>query len=407
MDGDLTETPLADLLIAAQQQRFSGTIRIAPDEHSFFDREEKCLRLEDGITVAADLGEAASNDLRSHSLLSGLIRLCAQAAGHYRCLPDVDQVGTGRAVLRGHVDPWTLLASSLRADMTRQDMIDVALKGVSTGHLQMRRGCEFERLGLSRDEWNFVQLVRRRGGSLAELLADSELPERTTRGLLYLLLRTGMLVRLPGNRKVESRTLSIPAHPEPELDESGELDEEHTMVCSLSELPFDMGSEEPVEVPKPISLFPGMDSDGRGFEGSRLFRLGAQALARGHLEDALARVDQALSHSPADPRFLGLRARIVLEQGGDPAHPLPEAMELAREALALDGQCELAHEVLGRVCKARGELDDAHHHFRLAALRNPANLYAVQEILSYDPSSSPERPSFWQRLRRSIRPTGS
>lgn len=405
--GDLHQVPLTHLLLMAERERFTGTVILSPDQNLETGAREALIRMVDGIAVAGDLGLTGAT-----SLFSGLLTLSARPKGRYLCQENDDLVGASRGVLRGHIDPQTLLASSVRQS-ARQDAVERVLETLESGTLQLRWNCSFSRLGLSRDEWNFVQELRRMGGRLDELLTRSPLPPEATRQMVYLLFQTGILVRLPGGRRLESQDVSILLPTT--IDEALEayVAEDPTLVCDFEALntmllePPPPGTTTDAQDAPPISMYPGMVEDGAVFEALRLFHLAQGLTSRGQLHEALTRIHSALALQPGDPRYLAHKARILLELS-PPGAPLDsEITTMLRQALDMDDGCEIAHDTLGRVMSVEGNRREAYFHFRKAAAINPCNLYAVQRILEEQPSDQDTtRPSFWERLRRSIAPFG-
>ncbi|MDD9944194.1 MAG: hypothetical protein OXU20_24330 [Myxococcales bacterium] len=211
-EGSLASDPFVHLLLAALEQRFQGSLVVWSGEQPFAaNAAQQRLLFEEGVVVAGDL------DGDDRNLFSALIPLTVRRGGGYRFLPRVNVVGDDRRVLRGHVDPFMLAASALRGPV-REDVIDAVVQEAGGRVLQVRSTARFERLGLTRDEWNFVQDLRRRPASAPALMVRGNAPEHFTKRMIYLLRVTGMAAVLPVGRQAPSRAVSVPGPPPPERE---------------------------------------------------------------------------------------------------------------------------------------------------------------------------------------------
>lgn len=204
-EGSLQQDPFAHLLLAAFEHRFNGSLVLWSGEQPFADNaDQQRIRFIDGVVVAADLGQ------HKQGLLASLLPLNMRRAGGYRFLADTDLAGSAPHVLRGHVDPFMFLATALRGPV-RDDVVEHVVWSTTGRVLRMRSGCPLERFGFTREEWEFVQELRRQPASLPELMAGSEAPDIFVKRMVYLLRVTGMLAVLPAGEQLESRAVSVPS----------------------------------------------------------------------------------------------------------------------------------------------------------------------------------------------------
>lgn len=204
-EGKLQSDPFAHLLLAAFEARFAGSLVIWSGQDPFAEHAQPVrMRLEDGVVVAADFGPR-----HTPGLLSALIPMTVRRVGGYRFLSGIDAVGAAAHVLRGHVDPFMLLASALRGP-AREDAIEQVVHGGEGRQLHLRPDCPLNRYGFTRPEWALVQDLRRRPVTLAGLLESAHAAPALVKRLIYLLRVTGAVSLLPAHRQVPSRPLSVP-----------------------------------------------------------------------------------------------------------------------------------------------------------------------------------------------------
>lgn len=209
-EGRLEVDPFGHLLLAAFEARFAGSLVLWSGEDPFAQLAHPVrVRFEDGVAVAADFGER-----QAPGLLTALIPMTVRRAGGYRFLAGLDAVGAAAQVLRGHVDPFMLLASALRGP-AREDAIEQVVRSADGRQLHLRPDCSLNRYGFTRQEWTLVQDLRRRPATLPSLLAGTQTAPALVKRLVYLLRVTGAVSLLPVDRRVASRPLSIPGHPRP------------------------------------------------------------------------------------------------------------------------------------------------------------------------------------------------
>lgn len=181
--GDLARTPFAHALLYCHQRGLSGTLVLWPEEPG---PGQDRVRLERGVPVAARLIS------RPASLDRGLLPLFARRAGAYAFYADTDLVGEGELVRTGRIDPYVLIAASLRG-AARDDVVDAVLAGFGASRMRVRPGSELKRFDLLPKEAAFLDVVRAEPAAIDELAPQCELGPKIGRRILYLLAITKML----------------------------------------------------------------------------------------------------------------------------------------------------------------------------------------------------------------------
>lgn len=206
-EGQLATDPFAHLLLCAFEARFAGSLVVWSGDDPFAEFSHPVrVRLEAGVAVAADMGN------QGPGLLQALIPMTVRPAGTYRFLADLDAVGAASHVVRGHVDPYTLLASALRGP-AREDAIEEVLRDCEGRDLHIQPTASLTRFGLTRQEWLLVQELRRRPQGMASLAATGA-PAGLIKRTVYLLRVTGAASPLPARSAQASGPVSVPARPQ-------------------------------------------------------------------------------------------------------------------------------------------------------------------------------------------------
>lgn len=378
--GSLADWGLVHLLLAADAQRLTGTLRLLDSKSA--SREWRLL-LEDGEVTAGAFGH------RGLGLLAELLPLCARTCGDYRFVSDRDLLGVGHDVLRGRVDPYMLAALASRG-LTPHPRGWVELDALAGMTLWVVPGQSLVRFGLTRDEWNFVQDAKRNPGSLEDLLSRGLLAVTRSRYLVSLLLLTGVLAAAQeGVRALGPGPLCSMPVPKRARGERGEL------ASALREmLAYGEAQPEQEELPRAQLLaLPGVEGYGPRFEADRHLRHAEQLLQGQRFLEALAYAEAAIRVDPlaADP--LAVKAYVLWRLCADPMQPGTEPLELLERALRIDEHCERAHRVRAQLLRALGREDEAFSHFVRGS--------------TPDAEAGPRRLSsegLWHRLRRSIPP---
>ena len=399
--GRLSEFGLVHLLLSADAQRLSGTLQLSGDHRN--GAPSRRLLIEAGEVVAGDFGD------RGLGLLSELLPLCSRDCGYYRFTADTDLLGGGRHVLRGRVDAY-MVASVVFRESTPLGLDPHRFAATVELPLRVAPGQTLSRFGLNRDEWNFVQDVRRNSGSFSDVLSRGLIEAPLARRLVTLFLLTGVFevtdevgVRVQMTEFPHSSAISMHhsmpvrrrSGVRPAADRVGELRD----LLAFGELADGQASES---TPVPLRL-PGADINGRWFEAERR-RRHAELLTRQHcLTEALSHVDSALALEPVAVESLALKAYLLWRLSPDPLQPDTAALELVDRALRIDPSCERAHQVRAQLLRALGREDEAFGHFARGSshdeLRDITEGAATSSLRRGTPAES-----LWSRLRRSIPP---
>ena len=179
--GDLAKTPFAHVLLHLHQHERTGTLVVWPAGGGGQDR----IRFEAGWPVAARLVEKAV------ALDRGLLHFFSIADAPYAFYAE-DLVGD--APLKGRVDPWMLLAASLRGP-SRDDVIGSYIAGIGLDAAVRFRAGETKRYQLLPKETAFLDIVRAEPAKVSELLSLCELGASAGKRLLYLFFVTNTLER--------------------------------------------------------------------------------------------------------------------------------------------------------------------------------------------------------------------
>ena len=216
--GDLAKTPFAHVLLHLHQRERTGTLVIWPSGGG--DGGQDRIRFEAGWPVGARLVEKAA------ALDRGLLRFFSIVDAPYAFYAE-DLVGD--APLKGRVDPWMLLAASLRGP-SRDDAIGAYISGVGLDVPVRFRAGDTKRYQLLPKEAAFLDIVRAEPTKVSELLALCELGPGTGKRLIYLFFVTNTLERFdaaaskakpaPAPQTVSATVAAFEALPIPDFEDS-------------------------------------------------------------------------------------------------------------------------------------------------------------------------------------------
>ena len=166
--GTLAKTPLAHLLIYLEQKQLSGTLAVWPDVVHDADRKQDRVLFLKGRPVAGRLMEPAK------SLREGLLKLFYRSEAPY-AFYDSNLLGSGEERLNGRVDPYALIAESLRAT-ARDQVVDEVLGRVAKLRLRMQAKVDLARFELLPEERSVVDLLLAEPSTLEQMQQGSSLP---------------------------------------------------------------------------------------------------------------------------------------------------------------------------------------------------------------------------------------
>jgi len=211
-EGTLAQTPFGHLLVYVLGKRLTGTLALWPDADATGTRRpgQDRVRFETGFAVSAKLLDPAP------ALDRGLLALFTRTSAPY-AFYETDLVGSGPDVIEGRVDPYALVAASLRGTV-REELIDAVLSSYGDRNLRIRQSAELQRFDLLPKERAFVELIRAAPATVQQLVAtsgDARIAKRT----LYLLTLTKLLDVLDADTALTPRETPIHAFPPPPSDE--------------------------------------------------------------------------------------------------------------------------------------------------------------------------------------------
>ncbi|MCB9623282.1 MAG: DnaJ domain-containing protein [Sandaracinus sp.] len=181
--GDLAQTPLAHVLLSLLDRGLDGTLAIWPEGRSGQDR----VLFEQGVPVDARLLEPAA------TLERGLLPLFQRERGPYAFYGS-DLVGETK--LRGAVDPYHLLAASLRGGF-RTDVVEAVIARYGDRPVRVNASTALARFELIPKERAVLDVLRAEPQSVRALADTTGEPKIVSR-LLYLLAITQQLELFTG-----------------------------------------------------------------------------------------------------------------------------------------------------------------------------------------------------------------
>ncbi|MBN1655102.1 MAG: DnaJ domain-containing protein [Deltaproteobacteria bacterium] len=180
--GTLAKTPFAHLLVYLDQRRLSGTLAIWPQDLSDQGRQEERILFRLGRPTAARLLQPAS------SLESGLNPLFILRDAPY-AFYNGDLLGPSEGRLEGNVDPFALIARSLR-ESARDEVVDAVVEQLGDAKLRIQPQSDLERYNFISKERALVELVLAEPAPVETLIRNSGLESRLAKRVLYLLAIT-------------------------------------------------------------------------------------------------------------------------------------------------------------------------------------------------------------------------
>lgn len=202
--GSLRATPFAHLLLDIMSAERCGTLLIHDDAGAVDAR----IRFEAGLPTGVHSLSPAQN------LVHTLIPLCARTHGSFVLLEGRNELGYGEGVVIGRADPLAVIAAAMRGP-TREDAIDQVLSSHGQRLLQLDADADLDRYPLSAQERSVADRLAQNPASLAQLQAQSELPERIVRRVVYQLSISGALAPAANVREPTATTVEVPRLPLP------------------------------------------------------------------------------------------------------------------------------------------------------------------------------------------------
>ena len=174
-EGSLRSSPFAHVLISAMRKQLQGTLAVwADDDRPGQDR----ILFDHGTPIAARFLDPAP------SIDKGLLTLFDREKAPY-AFYDVDLVGDKKDVVRGALDPLSLIALSLRVNV-RHDSVAEVLRRLGDRPQRLKRGAPLARLDLQPNELAFIDVIRA-DPSPPKTLIESYGDPSLARRMLYLL----------------------------------------------------------------------------------------------------------------------------------------------------------------------------------------------------------------------------
>lgn len=182
-EGTLAATPLAHVLVHIVGRSLTGTLAIWPEQKP----GAPPVRGQDRILFAKGRPVAARFMTATSAIELGLLPLFSRTDGPY-AFYEQDLVGDGPEVVRGSVDPYTLLIASQRGPV-REDAVERVLGQLGASSVRLRPDVPLARFDLDPRERAFVEYLRASPGPIAELASTSG-DARVARRVLYVLAIT-------------------------------------------------------------------------------------------------------------------------------------------------------------------------------------------------------------------------
>ena len=200
-EGALSATPFGHVLLSIQNKGLSGTLAVWPDEEQ--PGQDRIL-FRSGTPAAGRFMEPAA------SLERGMLSIFHRRRGPY-AFYEADLVGDAAGTLRGPVDIFQLIATSLRGEVPK-DAVTRVIRKLGLARQRIRNGAPLARFGLQSNEMAFVELMRAEPASAQTLIEEFGDP-KVARRMLYLLAITSSLeVFQPiSQQKLRAASSSSPA----------------------------------------------------------------------------------------------------------------------------------------------------------------------------------------------------
>lgn len=180
-EGTLEGTPFGHVLLSILKKGLSGTLAVWPDD----DRPgQDRILFRSGVPAVGRFLDPATD------LERGLLGLFHRERAPY-AFYEADLVGDVEGALRGQVDVFALLATSLRGEVPR-DAVARVIRKLGLERQRIKTGAPLGRFGLLANETAFVELMRAEPAAapiLIEQFGDPKVAQR----MIYLLAITGCL----------------------------------------------------------------------------------------------------------------------------------------------------------------------------------------------------------------------
>lgn len=386
--GDVTQTPVAHLLIYLQDRQKSGVLEVTGPDGTTSE-----IMLKRGRPVAARFGAKASG------IEAGLLPLCGYAGGTYAFYGDRKLVG-GAGVLEGVVDPYALVARSMEG-FARDDVVDALLSRYGDHAMRLQPGRPIDRLRLGPEGQRLLELLRASPDTVECLVRAAPLPPAQARRLLYLLVITKMVAPYDGQVRVtdrgtsqakvrpgtaegtagqaqrQDRRASVPTRPHTPAEPVSAARSLASMRATRNRMRQSGFAPSARPPSHPVLEFHGAD------EGPDAKRRRAESrLRNGQPSDAVEILQELVEQGPPQARIHGLLAWALFEQfralGG--AGELPAALiEAVKRAHELDPDEAFATFARGLVFKHAGKDKKALVCFKRASAKAPTLVEAKRE----------------------------
>ncbi len=177
-EGALTATPFGHVLLSIQKKGLSGTLAVWPDDD---EPGQDRILFRSGVPAIGRFIEPAA------SLERGLLTIFSRQRGPY-AFYEADLVGEGDGTMRGSVDVFEVIATSLRGDVPK-DAITRVIRKLGTERQRIKKGAPLARFSLQSNEKAFVELMRAEPATAAILIEQFGDPKVAQR-MIYLLAIT-------------------------------------------------------------------------------------------------------------------------------------------------------------------------------------------------------------------------
>jgi tetratricopeptide (TPR) repeat protein len=424
--GNLGETPFAHLAIYLYRRTTSGTLVI-----ELVDGGGATIRFVQGRPIGARVSWQATG------LQDSLLPLCSLSQGEFSFF-DQDLLGSNESVHKGVVDPYALLAASLR-EHARDDMVEAVLERYRGIKLRLQPGRDLDRLSLAAEDKSLVELIRAAPDTPDELVKQSPLSKQHARRVLYMLVVTHMLsphedrnedtykshieigsahptftqineiaaVPMAAWRRLASLRPGGPISSRPNVPISSRPNVSMSPRPNVSMSPqpnVSMSPQSNVSIPSSqpgsnVSIAPRMSGRPAGAsaapqaavalsttapdsdERTARLRRAEQLMQRGRCDEALTLVDGLLLDQPERPDLLALRGHALFDKHGAETDGLPRnVVDALKKALDVDPDQPRALYLRGLVYQRAGETKKAVATFKRVLQVDPKHIEAQREV---------------------------
>lgn len=207
--GTLQKTPFAHLLLYLDQNSMSGTLAVWPDGSPEAGQgQDRLLLLKGKIVGGRFLGPATD-------LTSGVLEVFSRNSAPY-AFYEGNLLGEGAGRFTGRLDPLSLVATWLRGDTARDDLVAATLGRVGNAVLSLNSEMDASRFDFDDQEYSLVQRLSTVPATVEQLAGAGELePMRALRVLYLLVISKAVKVRAAAvaPASVPRPTAAIPVPP--------------------------------------------------------------------------------------------------------------------------------------------------------------------------------------------------